>query len=195
MEPTTIELIKDVATDAIKILGPATIAAWATYMASKSHFELRLKEIERKQEFGARQHLFRYYKERQTQLAQEYAKLRGELEHTLGYVAGYTKGSGDEDSTLVKILVESMEMYSAITPTEIDITMRDMEKNGLTGTSDYEKLKSYKEKISNLATEETFQTLQKNIFTIVEVYHLLQICNQNLLQRQMEMMFHKYLEA
>jgi len=191
MDPATIELIKD----AIKILGPAVIAAWATYMASKSHFELRLKEIETKQEFGARQHLFRYYKERQTQLAQEYAKLRGELEGTLGYVAGLTKGSGDEDSTLVRILSESMEMYSAITPTEIDITMRDMEKSDLTETSDYEKLKSCKEKISNLATEKTFQTLQKNIFTIVEVYHLLQICNQNLLQRQMEMMFQKYLGA
>ena len=189
MNPAIIELIED----AIKILGPAIIASWATYRAAKSQFELRLREVESKQEFGARQHLFHYYKERQNQLSQEYSKLRGELKETLGFAAGINEDTGDEDSKIVKLLSESMEMYCAITPIEIDITMRDMEKNSLTKTADYEKLKSYKEKINNLATEKTFQSLQKNTFTLVEVYHLLQICNQYLLQRHMEIMFQKYL--
>lgn len=191
MDPATIELIKD----AIKILGPATIAALATYKAAKSQFELRLREVERKQEFGARQHLFRYYNERQTQLAQEYAKLRGELEHTLGFVAGFTEGIGDEDSGLVKTMSEYMEMYSTMAPTEIDVTMRDMEKNDMAGTSDYDKVKSYKDKMNNLNTEKTFRSLQKNIFIILEVYHFLQHCNQMLLQKRIETMFGKYIEG
>jgi hypothetical protein len=92
-------------------------------------------------------------------------------------------------------MAEYMELYSTIVPTEIDVTMRDMEKNDLAKTPDYDKLKSYKDKMSNLNTEKTFRTLQKNIFVILEVYHFLQYCNQMLLQAQMERMFGKYLEG
>jgi hypothetical protein len=191
MDPATIELIKD----AIKILGPATIAAWAIYKVAKSQFELRLKEIEKGHQFRAREHLFLYYKERQTQLAQDYAKLKNSLEEDLGFATGFTEVIGDEDSGLVKTMAESMEMYSAMAPTEIDITMRDMEKNDMVGTSDYDKLKSYKDKMNNLNREKTFRSLQKNIFIILEVYHFLQHCNQMLLQRQIEKMFHKYMEG
>jgi hypothetical protein len=195
MEPATIELIKTIATDAIKIPGSASIAAWATYRASKAQFELKLKELESTHQFTAREHLFRYYKERQTQLAQDYAKLKKSLEGDLGFVAGFTESLGDENSGLVKIMAEYVEFYSTIAPAEIDVTMRDMEKNDLAKTSDYDKLKSYKDKISNLNTQKTFRTLQKNVFVILEVYHFLQHCNQMLLQAQMERMFGKYLEG
>ena len=191
MDPATIELIKD----AIKILGPATIAAWATYMAAKSQFELRLKEIEKGHQFRAREHLFRYYKERQTQLSEDYTKLSNSLKKGLGFAAGYTEANEVKASGFVNTMANYIEMYSSVTLTEIDITMRDMDKNALGVTPEYERLKSCKDKISNFAKEKNFPALQNNMLNIVEVYRILQFCNQMLLQRQIEKMFHKYTEG
>jgi len=192
VEPTIFELIKDITPDAIKILGPAIITAIVAYKISKAQSELKLKEIEKTQQFKAREHLFIYYKERQKQLAQDFAKLSDSLEHDLGLVAGLTDTRADENSELIKTMAQYTQMYSAIMPIEIDITVRDMEKNGLTGIPDFEKLQSYQDKISHLATEKTFQTLQKNILIILEAYRFLQLCNQQLLQKQMEKTFHNY---
>ncbi len=195
MEPTTFELIKEIATDAIKILGPATIAALVAYKASEAQFELRLKEIEKGHQFRAREHLFRYYKDRQTQLSHDYTKFSQSLEEDLGFAAGFTEANEVKASGLVKTMANYIEMYSSVTLTEIDITMRDMNENGLGGTPEYERLKSYKDKISNLAKEKNFSALQNNMLSIVEVYRFLQFCNQMLLQRQIEKMFRKYLEG
>jgi len=45
MDPATIDLIKVVATDAIKILGPALIAAYVAYRASKTQFSIEKLKI------------------------------------------------------------------------------------------------------------------------------------------------------
>lgn len=195
MEPTIFELVKEIAPDAIKILGPAIITAVVAYKVSKAQSELRLKEIEKGHQFRAREHLFRYYKERQTQLSEDYTKLSNSLEEDLGFAAGYTESNEVKASGLVRTMANYIEMYSSVTLTEIGITMRDMDKNALDVTPEYERLKSCKDKISNLAKEKNFPTLQKNMLTLVEVYRILQFCNQMLLQRQVEKMFHKYLEG
>jgi hypothetical protein len=46
MDPASAELIKIVATDAIKILGPAIIAAVATYYATKAQYDAKLLEVD-----------------------------------------------------------------------------------------------------------------------------------------------------
>ena len=56
MNPETVGLISD----AIKILGPAGIAAYATYRASKIQIDIKLKELDKTHEFTARQSLFQY---------------------------------------------------------------------------------------------------------------------------------------
>jgi len=190
MEPATAELL----TDAIKILGPAAIASWATYRASKAQLELKLKQTKSTQEFGARQHLFRYYRERQEQLAKDYAKLRGSLEEGLGFATGLADTLGDKSGLLIQTMAECISTYSAITPSEIEVTARDMEKNGLAETPDYEKLKSYKGRISELKLDRNLESLRKSTFTIVEAYHFLQHCNSKLLQTQMEKLFGRYLQ-
>lgn len=195
MEAATIELIQTIATDAIKILGPAIIAAFATYKATQSQFEIKLRELEKAHEFGAREHLFKYYQDRQVQLSKDYEKLNQSLGNTLGYATGYVAGAEEEQSEFLSMLAEYVEMYSKITPTEIDTTARDMEQNGLMETEDYRKLVAYVEPLRNLDKGKTLQALRKNIFAIVDAYHFLQHCNQTLLQKQMAKIFTKYIEA
>lgn len=195
MDAATVELIQTVATDAIKILGPAIIAAFATYKATQAQFEIKLQELEKAHEFGAREHLFRYYKDRQIQLSKEYEQLNHSLGNTLGYATGYVTGAEEEQSEFLATLAEYVEMYSKITPTEIDTTARDMEQNGLKETDDYKKLVAYVEPLRHLDSGKTLQALRKNIFAITDAYHFLQHCNQLLLQKQMTKVFTKYTEA
>ena len=196
MEPATIELIKVVATDAVKILGPAGIAAYATYQAAKAQFEIKLKELEKTHEFGAREHLFRFYKERQQKLSKDYERLSESLCHSLGYVAGYTEnGERCTDSSMLKTFGETVEIFSKIAPIEIDVTARDMKRNDLSNSEDYSRLSNYKKKITALSTEKTFEALKKNIFLILELYHFLMMINQMLLQHQIDKVFVKYTEA
>lgn len=190
MEPGTVALL----TDAIKILGPAGIVAWATYRASRAQLELKLKEIKSAQEFGAREHLFRHYKDRQQQLAEEYTKMRGSLEETVGFAGGLREGSAREPAFL-DTMNEYTQMYCAIGPEEINVTLQDMDKDGLAETSDYQNLESYKDKIKTLQPSGDLRSLQRNIFIIVQAYHFLQHCNNKLLQTQMERTFRKYLDT
>ena len=195
MDASTVELIETITTDAIKILGPAIIAAFATYKATQAQFEIKLRELEKAHEFGAREHLFKYYKDRQTQLSKDYEQLNHFLDNTLGFATGYVVGAGEEQSEFLSTLAEHVERYSKITPTEIDTTARDMEQNGMKETDDYRRLVAYIEPLQNLDKDKTLQALRKNIFAIANAYHFLQHCNQLLLQKQMIKVFTKYIET
>jgi hypothetical protein len=49
-----LDLIQTVSLEAIKILGLAVIAAYATYRATTKQFEYNLKELDKTNEFHAR---------------------------------------------------------------------------------------------------------------------------------------------
>ena len=54
MPSELLNLIQTVSLEAIKILGPAVIAAYATYRATAIQFESKLKELDKTNEFHAR---------------------------------------------------------------------------------------------------------------------------------------------
>lgn len=195
MDTATTEMIKTITSDAIKILGPAIIAALATYKATQRQFEVQLKELEQTHEFGAREHLFKYYKDRQVQLAKDYEQLNRSLGELIGFATGYSAvGQKEEDIEFLSTIMQFANMYARTTPVEIETTTHDMERNGLKDTEDYKKLLAYSKSLQNLNNEVTLHALRRNVFIIVEAYHFLQHCNQALLQKQMEKVFTKYTE-
>lgn len=54
MPSELLNLIQSVSLEAIKISGPAVIAAYATYRATAIQFESKLKELDKTNEFHAR---------------------------------------------------------------------------------------------------------------------------------------------
>ncbi len=54
MPSELLNLIQTVSLEAIKILGPAVIAAYATYRATAIQFESKLRELDKTNEFHAR---------------------------------------------------------------------------------------------------------------------------------------------
>jgi len=195
MEPTTIELIKTVTTDAIKILGPAIIAAFATYQVSKAQFELKLRELEKSHEFGARDKLFNYYKERKKELEKSFNDLNGTFGQTLGLTIG---SDGTMDEFTKKIFEGSSEMvkmYSKFVPHEIDKAIHEMEKRNLIDSKEYKKLKEFNDEDFTIEEINDFQSLQKNIFMLLEIYYYLHSSIQLILEIEMEKAFEKYIKA
>ncbi len=54
MPSDLLNLIQTISLEAIKILGPAVIAAYATYRATTIQFESKLNELDKTNEFHAR---------------------------------------------------------------------------------------------------------------------------------------------
>lgn len=203
MTPETIALIKelslnfkDIAIEAIKILGTAAIAAFATYRAAKIQFDIKLKELQSTTEFGAREHMFKYYTDRQDKLNNSYEKLSESLGCSLGHASGFVMGAGEEGANeskeYLKMWSGFADFYAKTTPSEIDITARDMEKNGLKDTPEYERLIAYKDQISSLVQENTIESFRNCIYSVLEVLHCLQQCNQSILEKRIEEVFETY---
>jgi hypothetical protein len=194
MDAATVDLIKTIGTDSIKILGPAIITALVAYKVAQRQLEIKLKELEKTHEFVAREHLFMYYKERQNKLAEGHEALADFLGQILGTAT--TIGAADKDiaEDMIPPVAELIVAYSNMTPAEIRITSRDMERSGLKDTEDYNRLIAYLEPIRNLDKSGTLSALRKNVFTILEAYHFLQYCNQSLLQREMDKVFARYVK-
>jgi len=194
MEPATIELIQVIATDAIKILGPAIIAAFATYYASKAQFQIKLKELDKTNEFSARKCLFDFYKERQEKLQKEYEKMSESLGRSVGFAAGARDDDDQAIRNMLNAYTEMVLMHSKLRPVEIETTLRDMRRYNLESVAEYKKLESYIERIKKLKPGTAFEVLRENVFEIVEVYHFILMCNHMVLQRQMDKVFVKYVE-
>ncbi len=198
MDANTIELIKTIATDSIKILGPAIIAVYATYKATMGQLKIKLKELDKKHEFGVREQLFNYYKDRLASLAKSYEILNDSLGKMIGMATGIVdtgiESVDKQFNELFLTMFEFAEMESRKTLLEIETTAMYMEQEGLKDSKDYNKLKSYIEPLQNLEKEKTLQVLRRNTIIILEAFHALQRCHQILIGKQMEQVFKKYIE-
>ena len=64
MGPELYKMTMDVVSDAIKILGPALITAVVGYKAGKSQLLLKIEELNKNNEFKAREKIFDFHKEK-----------------------------------------------------------------------------------------------------------------------------------
>ncbi len=193
MDPEIANLIKTISIDAIKILGPAIIAAFATYKATKMQYEIRLAELTKGHEFKAREHLFDYYKDRQIKLSKSHEELNNALGQLLGMAAA-SQEHDEEDS--INEMVDSFSgisnLYAELAPFEINTVLRDFESKDLNSTDEYTKLKSYIGKLEDIQDQRTYSNVKNNVYILLEVYSFLERCNQMLLEAQIKRIFSKY---
>lgn len=192
MDPLQIDLIKTVSLEAIKILGPAVVAALTGYWAARLQYVSKLKELERSNEFNARQQLFDYYKNQQAKLAERHKELADGLGQVLAFAA--VADDDEKNTKIVKAFMGTVSTYISIVPFDIDMTRRDMKTKGLEATDEYQKLGEYHDSSLNLKSGESFETTQANVYILFEIYSFLERCNQLLLERQMEGLFSKYMK-
>lgn len=189
MTPETIALISD----AIKILGPASLTAFVAYKTAKVQMAIKLKEMDKSHEFEARKHLFNHYKERSRQLLKNYKELNRALGNLMGFTIGYSFGDKENAEKFIQTISNTIRSFSTLAPIELRITKKEMEKKRLHDTSEFAELDSYIEKLKNIEQEDNLSALQKNIVSFLEIYAYLYYCQQLLLEKESDKIFQKYL--
>jgi len=194
MDPEIIEALTELGSDAIKIIGPAVVAAFATYKAARSQFEVKLVEIEKANELAARQTIFNWLKERQLTLKESYDKLSEGLGQAIGFTSGSKVDDSDEMKVATSVYADMIAFHSRITPIDIDITLKEMGEHGFTETPEYERLRAYREPAEALEQQTEFDIIKRDGFFLLEVYSYLMQCSQIVPDKQMNELFSKYIE-
>lgn len=194
MDPALAGLIEAVALDALKILGPAIVAAVATYKATKVQYELKLKELERSQSFKARENLLEHYRQQKSRVDEVYNSLSNTLGQILGMASSASLESASKIDDFTSTMVGVADMYVGMAPFDIRMTLRDMASLNLTQEEEYRKLESYLDQASRLDVTREFEQLKNNIYTLLEIYGFLGRCNHLMLEKQIHSLFEGYVE-
>lgn len=185
MSPEAITAFQEVAVEAIKILGPA----FFTYLAASSQFRSKLEELERTQGFRSREHLFAYYKSRQRKLAKGYE----ELGEGIGKVLGFASAAADVPDAKMNETIESFKVlvrvHTVVAPFELEMALRDLKAADLAGLDEFKKLSGYRDAAANLQIGTTIDHLRELVVKLMEIYGLLERCNQAVLEKRIESLF------
>jgi len=183
-----------VLSDAIKILGPAAIAAFVGYKAAIVQMNSKLKELENNHEFEARKHLFNYYKEQKHRLEKDSQRVIGEIGELSGFLAGSTAEREEENGAMLQRIADVVRNESRRLLQEVIIAKKELEKNTLNGTAEYNKLDAYAEEVRSFKHENVLSIIQNNLFTISVIYNHLYYCNHLILEKEGDKIFNKYLK-
>lgn len=195
MDTVLADLLKSISMEAIKIIGPATVAALVAYKTTRVQYELKLKEVEKNQEFSAKQALFDYYKNRQVKISESYNQLRSILGSAMGAAAAIEKNrEEDEAEPRIIAIVEMINPYVALAPFDVSITARDYITRNLDSTEEFQKLVEYKNEVKYLKKSKEFDIVKANVLFLLELYSFLEHCNQALMEHQMQTLFLNYMK-
>lgn len=93
---------------------------------------------------------------------------------------------------MIETFNSAMQLYIGTAPFEINLVLRDMKARKLDDIEEFTELESKKKHLMNPTTGNDFVALKATIFTLIDVYGVLERCNQLLLQREMDTLFSKY---
>lgn len=194
MTPELVGLIQTIALEAIKILGPAAIAAYATYRATAIQFEIKLKELERTNEFSARDRIYTHLKERLTKVDQDSSKLNEEIGRMLGFVVGATGGDAPNPSMseFIELMGAFAESIARKVPVEISGLLDDMRSAGLENSSEFSALKEYEGFAFNRQGQIAYAEIKKLLFLLVEIHNTMGLCMRRLISQKMGKAFSGY---
>jgi len=195
MDTVLADLLKSISMEAIKIIGPATVAALVAYKTTRVQYELKLKEVEKNQEFSAKQALFDYYKNRQVKISESYDQLRSILGSAMGAAAAIEDNREEDDAApRIVAVVDMINSYVALAPFDVSITERDYRAKNLDTTEEFQKLIEYKTRIKHLKKSTEFDIVRANVLILLELYSFLDHCNQALMEHQMQALFLNYIK-
>lgn len=184
LSASELTVVKDILSDAVKIILPATITAIVVYKITKTQMNVKIKEMIKTHEFDSREHLFNYYKERSRRLLKKHDKLNESLGRLMGFAIGYSSVAEEDAIEFLKRVGVTVRNFSRVVLMDARITKKEMEKNGLNDISEFSELDSYIEEVRKIDPSDNLSALQKNIVTLIEIYSHLHYCQQLMLEKQ-----------
>ncbi len=193
MAPEIISLVQTVSLDAIKILGPAIIAAYAAYRAGAIQLEVKLRELEKNHQFQARENIFTHLKDRIAHIEKEEAKLNLDLGRIMGEATSMFSEENSSSRDFVELMSMGIRSASRLVPFEINSILDEMRVSNLASSREFKLLLSRHDDQVHLTQPASFEQLRSSILVLMETYNILSLCARLLLQKQMERVFAPYL--
>jgi hypothetical protein len=185
----------EVLSDAIKIIAPALIASLATYFASRSQLEQKIKEIKEGHAFEARIQLFSLAKEQLDGEQKEFEVISQSLHYQLGRALKELPQSSNDDALgqSSKIMAQMLVNESSSIQLEIANVREEMQSKGLLQTQYEKRLENVSKKIPLSSVPANLEELRIAISTILEVREYLCFCRKSIIKKTMDQLLARYL--
>jgi hypothetical protein len=193
MSPDAVAALINVASDAVKIIGPAAIAAIAAYKVAQVQLTAKLKELTSGSELKARASFFSYYRERGEYLRSAAAEAGRELGKLYGIVSASEDDTPD-DRNLIQAFGSFVEVISNMLPLEGAITQVEMEAAGLQNAPQYSRLRELLATTEWLVSATTKEAVLNRLGAIIKLYSYLMHCNQVIVEARMKEVFKPFLD-
>jgi hypothetical protein len=167
--------------DAIKILGPALITGFVGYFSASIQFTTRLKELDKNNEFKAREHFYKFYKEQRISSGEAAQQSLQTLSTLLLAVE-----SGD----LNEANRSKLHLIHSQMPASREAFKQGMEYWKLTDTYQYKQLLEAYEKVKTL--DYTEQPTTDHIKALIDLVAITDLCADKIDNEKMNLMFGKY---
>ena len=191
MEIATLNVIKDIFSDAIKILGPAIITGFFGYKAGTAQLDVKIKEIKHTNKFKAHEHLFNYYKEWQNHISEKYEQLTS----TLGTLTGIFAADPNGEHGLNPLVFKFFGSYVKSAPHDIDMTLRDLNEFKEKYQIEIDLLNKCKLDSLRLKSSGDVNTVFRTVADLIEIYSHLNRCAHLLVEEQAKLALKPYLES
>lgn len=188
MNTELIHALQNVGIEAIKILGPAIIAAYVAYKTGKSQMEAKLKEVDKRNEFEARKAIYDLLIQRKENISEGY---RGILENIAFFMSA---ASGKEiDAEFDETIIGLTNTYLRTAQRMTQLTKETFEKKELNSKEEYSIILNCIEKVKDIQPANDYKTLRKNSLELIPIYEDLTYVHDSLVDWKMEEILTPYL--
>ena len=178
----------EVLSDAIKILGPAIITAVVGYTAGQRQMELKIEEVNKSNEFKARDKIFEFHKEKIASCDNSIGSLNSAL---LEY-AGLTLADKDDELSLSSFVGRHLTLHIQGLPFQLEhindelITCKDKLPK------ECEKMDRYMQSCLKLKAPESYDEIQESIMELLEIYSFASHCIRMMIEFEALEIFSPY---
>jgi hypothetical protein len=189
MDTVSYKATIDVISDAVKILGPAIITAIVSYKIGQSQLLMKIKELNKNNEFKAREKIFDFHKEKLEKMDQSIKSLI----EGLGQLAGMTLADLDDKMHFSSFVNKYIILYINGLPFYLKQTYDELKKYSGEFNHDLELLQVYKQRAENLSKPENPEDAQTTIVELIEIHSFVSHCNRILIEKEALEIFKPYM--
>jgi len=190
MEPELYKLTLEVVSDAIKILGPAIITGFIAYKTGRSQHELKLKELDKTNEYKAREKIFDFHKGK----LEENKAVMANLGNELGQYAGMTAADLEDDSKMSQFVRGQLSSYIDNLPFEISHIKKEMELYPGKFDQEEKRMKEIEGSVQKLKKPTNSNEVLDVIRELYRIYGFLGHCIRMLIEFEAGNIFDPYLK-
>jgi hypothetical protein len=191
MSPETLNLIKEISLDAIKILGPAIITGVLAFKVAKAQSDVKNIQIRSMHEFKAREYWFKHY----LRLQEEKSKSIHDSYKALGQAIAMLRATEAIDDIGLKTgLLDMIKLFSRVLPSEIRNCLGELDRLGLSDSQEYMEVGKCRGHLPEISDDASTSDLIEAISGLMQVDLAIEGAYSLMIDKQQHEVFKAYLK-